>query len=81
MRPRKYSVAVSVLICLIVGLLASSPSSRLSAAPEFVLQFDGVDDRVTFGIGAWPRRPDVHPRAVVHEDRRRHDHRRAARVA
>ena len=49
MRPRKYSVAVSVLICLIFGLLASSPSSRVSAAPEFVLQFDGVDDRVTFG--------------------------------
>ena len=49
MRPRKYSVAVSVLLCLIFGLLVSSPSSRVSAAPEYVLQFDGVDDRVTFG--------------------------------
>ena len=71
MRPRKYSVAVSVLICLIFGLLASSPSSRVSAAPEFVLQFDGVDDRVTFGAAPGARRADLHAGAVVQEDGRR----------
>jgi hypothetical protein len=49
MRPRKYSVAVSVVICMVFGMLLSSPSSRVSAAPEYALQFDGVDDRVTFG--------------------------------
>ena len=48
MRPRKYSV-VSVLLCIVFALLVSSPSSRVAAAPEYALQFDGVDDRVTFG--------------------------------
>jgi VCBS repeat-containing protein len=49
MRSRKYSVALSVLIGLLFGLLVSSRSSRLSAGPEYVLEFDGLDDRVSFG--------------------------------
>ena len=48
MRSKKHAVIVSALVCLIVGVLLASPF-RLFAAPEFALQFDGVDDRVTFG--------------------------------
>src|SRR5205814_9240419 len=52
MRLRKSAIALSATICLIVGALLLSLASRLKAAPEFALQFDGVDDRVTFGSAA-----------------------------
>ena len=48
MRSKKHTVIVSALICLIMGVLLANPF-RLFAAPEYALQFDGVDDRVTFG--------------------------------
>src|SRR5437016_3945339 len=51
MRLRTPSVALTATICLIVGVLLLS-LSRLKAAPEYALQFDGLDDRVTFGSAA-----------------------------
>src|SRR6266850_5129634 len=57
MRPKKHAVALSVTICLIVGVFLFSPASRvINAASEYALQFDGADDRVTFGpaIGTGP---------------------------
>ncbi len=71
-RASKYAVVVAV--CLLMpfvprglGLLS------VSAAPEFALQFDGVDDRVTFGQAPRARRADLHAGAVVQEDGSRDD--------
>ena len=49
MRPTKHAVFVVTIVTLIFAALLSSPPSRLTAAGEFGLQFDGLDDRVTFG--------------------------------
>src|SRR6267142_2808219 len=57
MRPKKHGLALSALICLIIGVVLLSPASRvINAASEYSLQFDGLDDRVTFGpaVGTGP---------------------------
>ena len=54
MRSRKHAVALCTAICLIVSGLLFSPASPLKAATEYALQFDGVDDRVTFGPATGP---------------------------
>ncbi len=47
-RVSKYAVVVAA--CLLIQFVPGiSGLLSLNAAPEFALQFDGVDDRVTFG--------------------------------
>ena len=47
-RAIKYAVVVAA--CLLMPFVPRGfGSMSVSAAPEFALQFDGVDDRVTFG--------------------------------
>ena len=47
-RATKYMMVLAAC-CLIQLLPGGSGSLSVSAAPEYALQFDGVDDRVTFG--------------------------------
>ena len=46
-RASKYALIVAA--CCLITFLHGAGSLSLFAAPEFALQFDGVDDRVTFG--------------------------------
>ena len=47
-RVSKYAVVVAA--CLLIQFVPGiSGWLSLNAAPEFAVQFDGVDDRVTFG--------------------------------
>ena len=47
-RASKYALIVAA--CCLIQFLHGAGSLSLSAAPEYALQFDGVDDRVTFGM-------------------------------
>jgi VCBS repeat-containing protein len=46
-RARKYALIVAA--CCLIQFLHGAGSLSLFAAPEYALQFDGIDDRVTFG--------------------------------
>ncbi len=53
--------------------LALGGGQLRAASPNYALQFDGVNDYVTFGKSAGDRPVDVHARTLVQTRRRRRD--------